>query len=45
MAKFSFVLNGPPYGNEHSFNGLRRNSRTGCYGPTMCSYFNPRGSS
>ena len=23
MAKFLFILNGPPYGNEHSFNGLR----------------------
>lgn len=23
MAKFLVVLNGPPYGNEHSFNGLR----------------------
>lgn len=23
MAKILFILNGPPYGNEHSFNGLR----------------------
>lgn len=23
MAKFLFILNGPPYGNEQSFNGLR----------------------
>lgn len=23
MAKFLFILNGPPYGNEHSYNGLR----------------------
>ena len=23
MAKFLFVLNGPAYGSEHSFNGLR----------------------
>jgi uncharacterized protein involved in oxidation of intracellular sulfur len=23
MANFLFILNGPPYGNEHSFNGLR----------------------
>ncbi len=23
MARFLLILNGPPYGNEHSFNGLR----------------------
>lgn len=23
MATFLFIQNGPPYGNEHSFNGLR----------------------
>ena len=23
MAKFLFILNEPPYGNEHSYNGLR----------------------
>ncbi len=23
MAKTLFILNGPPYGNEHSYNGLR----------------------
>jgi len=23
MAKLLFILNGPPYGNEHSYNGLR----------------------
>jgi len=23
MARFLFVLNGPPYGDEHSYNGLR----------------------
>lgn len=23
MATLLFILNGPPYGNEHSFNGLR----------------------
>lgn len=23
MAKFLFILNGPPYGDEHSYNGLR----------------------
>lgn len=23
MSKILFILNGPPYGNEHSYNGLR----------------------